>query len=126
MKCRFWQIHLSTAVLMLLLGGGLLGLNLVEGISHSDELDDLVNVKAQYGWPLVANIVFYQISRREMHALKLRADFAQLPRSDHPPTTKSFWNRTAIAIDFMTLFASCIVVGFISEWFIRRREGRKT
>jgi hypothetical protein len=58
----FWQIHLSTAVVMMLVGAGCMGLNANGSIVHPDVaqlVGDVYPPSYQpprvYGWPLVAH-----------------------------------------------------------------------
>src|ERR1051326_3476860 len=66
---KFWRLHLSTALLLMILAGGIAGLNLVDGVpsfsltAATDKefenasfriLCEVGGERSQYGWPFVA------------------------------------------------------------------------
>jgi hypothetical protein len=133
-KRRFWQIHLSTAVVLLLVAGALVGLNLrkqklIYNFIISNDRSSVREPTAEQlihpdftfierGWPYQflnerseQNQLFGSENDAEKFFLGLRAESGaeRLRNLD-------------IAIACAILLAVC----FIAEWFLRRREGRKT
>lgn len=95
---RAWfQLHLSTCVVLMLAAGGLLGLN-------------LQRQRASYGWPLPIIVMWHadHVSPSGSWSYKVHYD-------PYPP---------GIAINpiiWLSLLASC---GAVCEWLIRRRKRR--
>jgi hypothetical protein len=120
-KRRFWQLHLSTAVLLMLAAGGILWIETRERFvkaAYDLEGDELKNyAKARFsdspprwiskslvtrGWPLW----FYGYYELEA-------------------TWITHFNAIGLVIDSLVSIAFLLIVGFSLEWRIRRREGRK-
>ena len=65
---RFWRIHLSTAVLLMVIAGGLIHLNLTP--------NDQMNHCADYGWPIGYAYLYvgYQPSMSEFNPVVAALD----------------------------------------------------
>lgn len=116
LKRRFWQIHLSTAVVMMLAASLLLYLNIV-GLSGApktigkyklkdfswiedsrDQVVDLQLVPKTFGWPMSY--------RREEQMVVVLADGGLSPNTDGPQ-----WSDTPGNIKWNVLFCLAIVAG---------------
>ncbi len=122
-KRRFWQFHLSTAILLMFFIGCSIWANsrinnaaLLRQIEEDSDKSFVEETKKvifvypytwdqlsncpEYGWPVTA--------------------FG--PGNSH--SLKPFWRKSGIAIDLLFSIGILFVVAFASEWLIRRREGR--
>jgi len=95
-KRRWYQIHLSTALIAMLCIGALLGLNITPGM-----VDDYIEPRPGYGWPLA----FYLIP-------SLRAQ------------TSHFWP-WPFYFDVFCWVTCLFLAVYIGEGLIRWREARK-
>lgn len=108
-KRRFWQLHLSTAVLLMLVAGGLLALNTKQ--SHcrlNAEWNAFVN-----GWPFV-----------------YRFELTDLAPENELESIPYLWDYEAIKtlnliLDVVIASVILVSVGSLCEWLIRRREANR-
>ena len=109
------QFHLSTAILMMIVAGGGLGLNLAKWgpftvsitTTHlAQETIEDYEVASFYGWPFPA----------------LEAGPSYSTRSKTP--WPRFDNGFGLVMDIVIAFVVCVGSGRISEWWIRRLERR--
>ena len=101
-KRRFWQIHLSTAILFVVASSFLLWLSLVNPVTLS-EFPGFV-YQDGYGWPYAW----------ETRSFPYGGDLAI-----------DSWSRPAIFWDGLVAVAALSGITICGEWLIRRREGRK-
>jgi hypothetical protein len=135
-KRKFWQIHLSTAVLLTLVSGALIqincrdrllqlsnGSNIVKNFDDDKVLLLMIGVRKQYGWPFIAVEYIHNgtddltigIACPEGLSIDLKADNDLKLKLTHAP----------FVYDFLVGLAVLISCGLSFEWLIRRREGRK-
>src|SRR5689334_4583311 len=115
------QLHLSTALLLLLAASYLVHANFTERTTvvtleqpyaASDVLEEMV----AYGWP---SPVLYKFTGKAWY---------QDGRPYEEPRKTLSWERSyaAIAVDVMFSFAILVVFGIGCEWILRLRESRKS
>jgi len=128
LRGRF-QIHLSTAVVMMFVAGGIIWANIrptksryaVQSIQtgkiwfnefdSSDVRGDVRNVFPAYGWPFTA-----------VQSLAFDEGISQ----NYDYSAQSYYtNYTKAALDLALSFMILFVVWFLCEWLIRRRAARK-
>jgi len=109
-KRRFWQLHLSTAVLLMFVSGSLVGSNTRDRdpVYWDSYFRGLRRVPT--GWP------FEFKQRFETYD----AENDKVLNAEEGPC-----NVWSLAGDIFTAIGICSSVAFISEWLIRRREGRR-
>jgi len=103
---KFWQIHLSTAILISLAAGALLFLNLRQG-GH-DDVDRVFN-GTPYGFPCVAATRYWVPDMRSL-----------IPRQEYPHPLE--WNLRGVIINVAVAAAVIGSMGLISEYLIRPRS----
>jgi len=120
-KRKFWQVHLSTAVILMIEAAGLLWLN----VTHVEEKrtlhyplyfegSELTNVAALFerqGWPICYHQVFFQGTLHD--------------RMNPDDRVSDDWKALSLTIDAVICLVILLANGSICEWLIRRREGRK-
>jgi len=139
-KRRFFQFHLSTALVLMLIAAILFSID----FRKHETSDTAAELEWTYGWPLVAyqGVRDYVVSD-EMETAFLYSGGGQLrplrPGKSSPPPRQPIpiqvpkirqeiiptWNRTGFAIDLFVAIVVLLAVAVASEWLIRRREGRK-
>jgi hypothetical protein len=78
--------------------------------------NDAVNfegVVEQHGWPLIANEIVAEWGD------------AVLNEEIMSPPIASRWNRTAVLVNFFVAIGFLLIVAFVAEFLVRRREARK-
>ena len=119
-KRKFWQFHLSTAVALVIVAGGVAGANLTNSKPRRLSL----GIQKQYGWPLVAH------ETNDLSILQpdcsLSSDECFKKFALEWSKSESRWNRIAAFIDSLIAIGILVAVAFCSEFLIRRREARKT
>lgn len=131
-RARF-QIHLSTALVMMVVAGGVLGVNLVPRVTprslperdllwfrimmkeenEEQSPDDSLKFEdVTWGWPLGAYCLW-----------RVRV----LPTHSYYKTTDTFawWNTWHVAADAGVALAIVLGVGVVFEWLVRRRAARQ-
>ena len=108
-KRRLWQIHLSTAVLMMFFAGGIMYENKIPHRLHcfTSEHPELPDV---YGWPFP---VFWGDGW-----VILREESPRIPW-----TLRSV--SLGVTLDFISAMMMLAAAAFFCEFLIRRRERRK-
>lgn len=116
-RVRF-QIHLSTAVVMMFVAGGLLGLNMREsGPSNVYVLIGPTKATAvrarviEYGWPFHASTQVKPLSEENAATEASGMGFTRI--------------NALVAFNFGIALAILFSVWFVLEWQIRRRAARK-
>ena len=114
-KRRWFQIHLSTAVVLMFVAGGLMWANVAEKIEcktgHSwmpdegitSQMNPIQYDEHKWGWP---SIICLRRSGAFVSALR-------------------HYGTRPVIIDVLVAFAILAAVAFVCEWLIRRREARK-
>jgi hypothetical protein len=147
---RFWQIHLSTAVVLMLAVGGLLYLNVVPKIISVDntiELDPRLKfTNEKYGWPYEMATVLryygphdftteskYEIARYFVVGQELRYESKPGPAAVDPGWRLDWnhqvlintpdWQYDKAALNLIVALAALCGLVFILE-FVIRREAR--
>ena len=112
-KRRFWQIHLSTAIVLMLLASGLLGLNVQPRNTHIEysSLPGRTHF-VQFGWPLTLE---YELQVHEL--------------GEHVEAQDE---GMSFGIKLWAAVSNCILgvifllfLAMLLEYLIRRREARK-
>src|SRR5476651_1276739 len=105
-KRSFWQIHLSTAVLVMLVVGLLMYLNAPRWSPHGG------TKFTEYGWPF--SFVYADNPKEE-------------PREHryHNEATYDDYRNGSIFLDIWFAVSIITVSIYASEWMIRRRENRE-
>ena len=117
MKRRWFQIHLSTAVVLMFVAGGLMWANLrarkVEWDGSNIGYVATRSPAFDYGWP--------QVILNDHYEWKTPFD-----RSDLTDETYKvqWWRYDNLAINIATALALFCATAFMCEWSIRRREAR--
>jgi|SRR5579862_107822 len=106
-----FQIHLSTAIVMMFVAGGLIWANVTKQPSRVTRWSELEKTDPMYldayGWPCVVKaIVIFETSDGEL-------DWYPMPLG---------WS---IAIDVAVALLILFAVWSVCEWLIRRRAARK-
>src|SRR5258708_2865114 len=97
-----WQIHLSTAIVVMLIAGGVLGINHIRHSGIEINNGNIVGAEfAGYGYPFVYA-------------------YANPPESFEEPIRIG-----SLILDIIFAIAICFVCAVLREWLIRRREDRK-
>jgi hypothetical protein len=110
MKRRWFQIHLSTAIVLTFVSGGLLLLNLRPDLRLSAER----NKYASYGWPMALmtrngeGVICFRCSENEYC---------------DPMRTSAFLRYAAL--DFIACTSGLLFVLVLCEYLTRHREARK-
>jgi hypothetical protein len=105
-KRRFWQLHLSTAVVMTFVAGGAIW------PSTSPRGEYILH----YGWPWTACTWYGNPEVKDFYATAL------------PPIHFDYdikLDKVALLKDLLCVVGMTLFVAFVSEWLIRHREGRK-
>ena len=147
-KHKFWQLHLSTSVLLMLVAGGILWIETTvfvaagaasAGISmqwtvdyvlglpfpYYQRTDFIVNVPQRAPDPIIAmeslNKTFLQVLKRE----KRNDNYGFSPIAAGDCVWQQFF-LFGFVIDILVIVLMLFCVAFVSESLIRRREARKT
>ena len=135
-KRRFWQFHLSTAVLLMFCAGLILYSNTNGRLGYVWLASPSVSLGyVNYGWPIcflsgcyeVEYPKGYEVSERH-HSPNAGEVIGKRIRFGPPFYLEDYYPirwQTALAIDVAFAIAILVVVARISEWLIRNREGRK-
>jgi hypothetical protein len=113
---RRFQIHLSTAVILMFVAGGIISLNV-----RSSSKMTYVEESYQICPTVVKNAdgTYYLVpENRVRHVLVTPHGW---PLKAENKTLERYWNRTNIAINVIVALAILSLAGFICEWWIRRR-----
>ena len=112
-KRRWFQIHLSTAIVLMFLASGILFKNLTvietqyATSGHGDPLGGGTLTIKSSGWPFI-----------------ITENLSHTPEPYDPEYAHSFdWR--CVALNVLTCISSLFAVALILEWRIRRREARK-
>ena len=114
----WFQLHLSTAVVMMLLGGAFLGANLLvpQWNVPANEKDYWETLHPRiYGWP--ADIYSY-----DNEEIVPDADGGYWISGYHD--WEPHWRMSGIVFNGVILFVALILTAFVSEYIIRRRTAR--
>ncbi|HLX61853.1 MAG TPA: hypothetical protein VKX17_11270 [Planctomycetota bacterium] len=137
-RARF-QIHLSTAIVMMFVAGGLLQLNLRERVELREEIGKLrpdgtffyfYEMDLVRGWPLnfctddvsrggLMNMTFVKLAQKQREFIN-RRDSWRLADS-----LFISWYQVNVAVDSAIALAILFAVWFILEWLIRRRSSTR-
>ena len=127
-KRRFWQIHLSTAVALMVVVAVLMLLNTApkspriwQGLLYTQQemyVDDLVVLRRfesrRYGWPMLA----YPSTRSQMLTLSDGTEFVGIVAEDR-------WDAGCITVNVLIGALLLYFTARFCEIRIRRREARK-
>jgi hypothetical protein len=119
-----FQFHLSTAIVLMFVAGGLMWANTLERSektgfqpdgSPGDDFD--LHLHKRWGWPLTA------VHRRtSIHLIAIEHN-RHVERLGDGWNTEILWQN--LGFDLFCLIAILIPPWFLCEWQIRRRAGRK-
>jgi hypothetical protein len=114
MTRKWFQIHLSTAVILVLVAGGLLYVNLSPAHRQGSPLD----------WPLYADDDDWYYEANDCGwPWILHSDFiAKYPAGT---STLAQWNHSNLFLNSLTALVLLIICAGSSEYLIRRRESLK-
>ena len=112
-KRRFWQFHLSTAVLLLLAAGGLLRFDFMMSDLRYGSMSGTYG-KETFGWPIVIAFREVDFSKGDNSVPAIRREIIRRYSLHLMPE--------GVAAQVLILIAIFV----FSEYLIRRREGRKT
>jgi hypothetical protein len=127
MKRRWFQIHLSTAILISTIMAFLIGLNF-----RSQQVGDGI----EYGWPCTS-FSKHPIEPIRQVILAFQTMAAKIypsegPKAEPPPESKyrtkamySIWYLPGLFVNLFTVTIICVTSAIISERYIRRPEARK-
>jgi hypothetical protein len=128
-KRRLWQFHLSTALVSMLIAGGVLMINfrppkpkpVGQGYVSGGSL----------GWPhsIMAIYKFYYDNPLSPEELRVLDDLNASPVEHFNGTAfrvvRNGFSLQSLLFDVVEALTTTIVLASVFEWFIRRREGRK-
>jgi hypothetical protein len=110
-----------------------MGANLTDRMPQSKDWKDalvleLLGVENQFGWPMVA-LENYHPLMPDGGGIYIQysdgtRDPPERPRPS-PSDIESRWNRKAAIIDMLVAIGMLLTAAFLSEFLIRRHEGRK-
>jgi hypothetical protein len=125
-KRRFWQLHLSTAVLMMLYSAGFVGLNATprSDTSHYGNYS-ILYIEEWYGWPreFVWRQTWPETKMRPAEVGSMICGYSyQRRRWPGCGLAYALWGALP---NLFVCMAGLAAVVFVSEHLIRRREGRK-
>jgi len=131
---KFWQIHLSTVLLVIVACGGLVHVNFREVWSWSEWRPHGASYKETYwhlerGWPATIQRDHYKVDEYEAAPLDLNDPLKGLRYSPSNPPPKditgkhySDWSDTGFAINIVTALVILVVLTLVSENAVRRRS----
>jgi hypothetical protein len=125
-KRPWFQFSLATAIVMMLVAGGLIGANFTPRPGAVTQADFPSVTRFGYGWPVIADIrVRYDGNDDRVKANPNGREVAYFFEKER--TGGSIYGQTRIdpwsaAADFVFGLGVLIVTAFLCEWFIRRRE----
>src|SRR5437868_1519446 len=106
---RRWQMHLSTAVWMMVAAGGIIWRNTRSSVwVFVPEVKDNITFKQNYGWPVSAMERYWL---RDGGQPELHHDFQELVPKVFSPS--------GITINFAVALAILFAVWYVSEWWIK-------
>lgn len=106
-KRRFWQIHLSTAVIVMLVAGGFLYLNTLP-VFRADEFI--------FGWPYRAGTTSIELIKAQESSVRNHCFIIG--------SVGIYWPHMVYNISIA--LSSILTAGILSEWRICRRNKRQT
>ena len=127
-KRRPWfQVHLSTCVVLMFVAGGLIWANTTERRGHLEgwvssttpELKDWVFQETSVGWPLLFHKWHPSVGKLQP-PLRPPGSSMERPRRDDWGPPDPSWSFVALAADLALALAVVALVGFLCEWRIRR------
>jgi hypothetical protein len=115
-KRPFWQIHLSTAIIIMMVGGVLLGLNFTERLVDNELIRD-AEVK---GWPFPV-ITYAEWPSPAGKPVLLAGNPARVKHYLEIPK----WHSNGIAMNALLGVLFLTATASVSEFAVRHREARK-
>ena len=123
-KRKFWQLHLSTAIIAMLVFSAFSCLNFIPLNVYKYNLGQRVD-NYVYGWPVEIVIRQYSNAVGDFFFFRVNFNYQRtgiywLPYPASFPKALVF-----IGLNICVALFSTLTAVFICEWLIRRREGRK-
>ena len=137
---RKWlQVHLSTAVVLMIAAGGLVWANvmpvrsqfLLISSDHLGQTSDNFNGSTEFDGTKALTLTYYgrpkQIVMIAQNATVVNNQWVGDGNADycHPTDSDSNYSRMGLAVDIAVALTILFAVWFVCEWWIRRRAARK-
>jgi hypothetical protein len=116
MKRRWFQIHLSTAVVMMFVAGALLGLNFIQRVNDNKLIRDAIF----NGWPFPV-VTYAEWDSPDKSSIMISDNTSWLRVELEPPK----WHDKGIAMNALLGIVFFTVAASLSEYMIHCREARK-
>jgi hypothetical protein len=120
-KRRFWQIHLSTAVMFSLIAAGILGANVVPSVFTGRYIDNDSSEKQytvkRYGWPIP--LLAYNVERSEV---ELHDIFSSNRSYELWPGCGILYSLWTIILNLLAWLAMLAVPALLLNLFWRTRQ----
>ena len=132
---RFWQLHLSTAIVLALLSGVFLSLNVEpESLPFARLLDGLNDFESDFGWPLpvrnyveIGGVACYSRASRDgkfLYVYKPNGSGAFDSYTFDNTKTRAHYNGVKLVLNALCCAILLVVVGLAFELLLKRREAR--
>jgi len=143
MELRGFRFHLSTAVLLMLAAGGLVGLNTQRRFGRKEvteedkrsclRMGDAFELsELRFGFPITAYRQHYFLLQKKEYSPEMMAElnsggesgfllikgnglFGRYDRNNE-------WNALGVSTNILFLLGSLFLIGFVSEYFVRRNS----
>ena len=127
-KRRFWQIHLSTALLLMIILSTMIWANMRSRVESTKNFTDMPYIIMRYGFPFTnyEREADSLAERYESATAYLLTNWSPTDPNDNVVPWRRETFRFAIAANFCFLLIVLGISWYCLEFLIRRREGRKT
>jgi len=111
-----FQIHLSTAIVLMFVAGALIWANVRASSTP---------VYVEFPYKICPNPDGFGGWIEEIRVRKIQSNQFGWPLPTVKGTLEQYWNRTNIAMNVLVALTILFAVWFVLEWLIRRRAARK-